>query len=120
MPLERIAKLEALTEHLTDIVVMMQQVADFRQEKANIQLKMTIDETAALQQEIDNIQETLKTLNADLSNVHIKLHQLSNYIMALGDKVDQQAEFTSILEENQIQLRTDLGLTSNDERKVNG
>lgn len=114
MPWIRLQKLEELASRLEEIIVVMQQVADFRQQKADLRYEELKNITTALEQQSDNSIDANKKINEALTNIHIKLHTLSNQIMALVNNTEELAEYASLLEDNQNKLKQRLKIPEDD------
>jgi hypothetical protein len=110
MPIQRLTKLEDLTKQLEDIIVIMQQVADFRQQKAEKEFNQIKHIIEALEQQDSNLIVANKELNAALGNIHVKLHQISNQMMALVNNMEEIAEYASLLEANQELMKKQLNI----------
>lgn len=110
----QLERLENLATKLEEIVAIMQQVADFRQQKADDRYTELKSITDALEQQNDNTALDAKKLHQALENIHTKLHVISNHIMALGNSVDELAQYATLIDENQQQMQVKLNISSDE------
>jgi hypothetical protein len=130
MPFERLTKLEIATNHLADTtiklarqvealsdnIVLLQQVMEYRATKGKELAEWGKAEIAALHKdnealhaELDNVEVTdIRAIKNSIGLIHQRWHQLSNMIMGLTIKVDEVAEYMGILENNQEQMKAQL------------
>lgn len=107
-------RIESLATKLEEIVVIMQQVADFRQQKADERYVELKHITEALEQQNDNTELDAKKLHQALENIHHKLHTLSNQVMYLINAMEEQSAYASMLEANQNEIKEKLNISSDE------
>lgn len=111
MPWMRLLQLEKLTAALEENIVLLQMAADFRADKNEQRHKADIADHSAIHQELDNYREDYRDLENKIGQIIVKLHQISNHIMSLGQSVEDLAEYMSILEQNQEQMKRKLDIS---------
>lgn len=121
MPLQRLAKLEETTgklerivEALSDNLVLLQQVIDFRAKKGAEILEWGKAEFEGLHQELDNKNSDMREIRAQITLIQQRFHQLSGMIMADAGKLDELAEYIGLLEANQEQMKRKLHIQDGD------